>query len=57
MSDSCLKPLIPFPALLIKEGAEKTLVVADLHLGWDVSLIEKGILIPSQISRIQTKLL
>jgi putative SbcD/Mre11-related phosphoesterase len=57
MTESSLRPLIPFPALLIEEGSERTLVVADLHIGWEVSLVEKGIHIPSQISKIQTKLL
>jgi len=52
-----LKPLIPFPALLIEESSERTLVVADLHIGWEINLVEKGIHIPSQISRIQAKLL
>ena len=57
MPDSSLKPLVPFPALLIEEGSERTLVVADLHIGWEINLVEKGIHIPSQTARIQDKLL
>lgn len=57
MSESNLRPIIPFPALLLEEDAEKILIVADLHIGWEISLIEKGIYIPSQISRIQSKLI
>lgn len=57
MSGSSLRPLIPFPALLVEEGSERILVVADLHIGWEISLVEKGIHIPSQIARIQTRLL
>jgi putative SbcD/Mre11-related phosphoesterase len=57
MSGNNIRPLIPFPALLIEEGAEKILVVADLHIGWEINLVEKGIYIPSQMSKIQTKLM
>ncbi len=57
MLESSLRPLIPSQALLIEEGSERILVVADLHLCWEVSLVEKGIHIPSQTSRIQVKLL
>lgn len=57
MSQDHIRPCIPFPTLLIEEGAETILVVADLHIGWEVSLVEKGIHLPSQMSRLQTKLL
>ena len=57
MAGSSIRPLIPFPALLIEEGSERTLVVADLHIGWEINLVDKGIHIPSQIARLQTKLL
>lgn len=52
-----MRPLIPFPALLIEEGSERILVVGDLHIGWEISLTDRGIYIPSQVSKIQTKLL
>ena len=57
MSISNVKPLIPFPALLIEDDHERILVVSDLHIGWEISFADRGIYIPSQISRIQTKLL
>jgi putative SbcD/Mre11-related phosphoesterase len=57
MSSQILKPLIPFPALAIEDKSEKTLVIADLHLGWEVDLAAQGIHIPSQSSRILGKLL
>jgi len=57
MSANNVKPLIPFPALLIDDGYEKVLVVGDLHIGWEISLVDRGIYIPSQVSRLQLKLL
>lgn len=51
-----IRPLPPFPALLI-DGESKTLVVADLHLGFEFSLAEEGISIPSQMSRMRDDLL
>src|ERR1700756_615700 len=38
-----------------KEG-ERVLVVADLHLGWEVSLSHQGIHVPSQVPRLLEKL-
>ncbi len=57
MADFGIRPLIPFPALLIEDGSERALVVADLHVGWEINLVDKGIHIPSQIARIQAKLM
>jgi len=50
-------PLRPYPALLLKKGSERILVVADLHIGWEVRLAEQGIFVPSQTPRIQEKML
>jgi len=47
-----LMPTRPFPALLLKRKAERVLVVADLHIGWEVALAEKGIHVPSQTSKM-----
>ena len=52
-----IKPIQPYPALLLQKGSERVLVVADLHLGWEVLLIQKGVHIPSQTPRILDKLL
>jgi putative SbcD/Mre11-related phosphoesterase len=51
-----LKPLIPFPALVI-ENSEKILVVADLHIGWERAWSESGIYVPSQADKLGKKLL
>jgi putative SbcD/Mre11-related phosphoesterase len=49
--------LMPYPAALIKTAKTKTLVIADPHLGWEMSLQEKGIHVPSQTQKILKKLL
>ena len=51
-----LSLLWPHPAALIKNGKTKTLLIADPHLGWEMSLQEKGIHIPSQTPKILNKL-
>ena len=48
--------LMPHPAALIKSKEKKTLVVADPHLGWEISLQAKGIHIPSQTPKLLKKL-
>ena len=48
--------LMPHPAALIKTDSKKTLVIADPHLGWEMSLQEKGIHVPSQTPKILKKL-
>lgn len=52
-----LKPVKNFPALLHKQKQEKTLIIADLHLGWEINLTRKGIHVPSQMPKIRRKLL
>jgi uncharacterized protein len=49
--------LMPYPAALIRSIERKTLVVADPHLGWEISLQEKGIHIPSQTQKLLKKLI
>ena len=51
-----LKLLLPRPAALIKTRKNKTLVIADPHLGWEMALRDKGIHVPSQTPRILKKL-
>ncbi|MGF3522948.1 MAG: metallophosphoesterase, partial [Candidatus Bathyarchaeia archaeon] len=51
-----LKLLLPEPAALIKTAHAKTLVIADLHIGWELALKEKGIHLPSQTSNLLEKL-
>ncbi len=52
-----LSPLFPYPALLHRKGNERVLVVADLHIGWEVALADKGIHVPSQTPKMKEKLL
>lgn len=52
-----LKPLFPEPALLIKRGEYTVLTVADIHIGWEGSLSDYGIYIPSQTKRLLKKLI
>ena len=51
-----IKPLTPYPALLATENNKKTVVVADLHIGWEVSLAQEGVHVPSQTIKLQRKL-
>ncbi len=48
--------LTPNPAALIEAEGKRTMVIADPHLGWETSLQEKGIFVPSQSSKIAQKL-
>jgi putative SbcD/Mre11-related phosphoesterase len=50
-----LKLLLPHPAVLIKTGKTKTLVIADPHLGWEMALRDKGIHVPSQTPKLLQK--
>lgn len=52
-----IAPLTPYPAMLIRVGSERVLVVADLHIGWEAALAQKGVHIPSQTPKIQERLL
>jgi putative SbcD/Mre11-related phosphoesterase len=49
--------LLPHPAVLIKAGNTKTLVIADPHLGWEMALRDKGIHVPSQTPKLLQKLI
>ncbi len=57
MTNNLITPVKSFPALLLRKGSERVLVVADLHIGWEVSLAEKGIHVPSQTERILEKMM
>ncbi|MEM2272952.1 MAG: metallophosphoesterase [Candidatus Bathyarchaeia archaeon] len=51
-----LRPVSPYPALTINGDGEKALVISDLHLGWEASLSEKGVHVPSQTNKLLRKL-
>ncbi len=52
-----IKPIQPYPALLLRRKSERVLVVADLHLGWEVPLTHKGVHVPSQTPKILDRIL
>lgn len=43
--------------MLLRKGKERTLIVADLHVGWEVALADEGIHVPSQTFKMRDKLL
>ncbi|MEM3003744.1 MAG: metallophosphoesterase [Candidatus Bathyarchaeia archaeon] len=51
-----VNPVVPYPALLLKGGADRSLVISDLHIGWEASLAEQGLHIPSQAKKYAEKL-
>ena len=53
---SSLKPIDSEPALLLRKGSERVVVVGDLHIGWEVSLSQQGIHVPSQTSKMLGRL-
>lgn len=54
---SYLRPVESYPALLLDNLLEKVLVVADLHIGWEVSLAQRGIHVPSQTPKLLEKMI
>lgn len=42
--------------LLFVSGSEKSLIIGDLHMGWEASLAEKGLHIPSQAPKFLARL-
>jgi putative SbcD/Mre11-related phosphoesterase len=51
-----MTPLFPYPAALVKVEGTRTIVVADLHLGWEMALSERGIYVPTQMPKLLTRL-
>jgi putative SbcD/Mre11-related phosphoesterase len=49
-------PLTPHPAALVKTEKTRTLVVVDLHIGWEIALSERGIHVPTQTPKLMQKL-
>ena len=50
------KPIASEPALLLRHRGERVVVVGDLHIGWEVTLSQQGIHIPSQTSKMLQRL-
>ena len=53
---NALKPIGSEPALLLRHGSERVVVVGDLHIGWEVTLSQQGIHIPSQTGKMLERL-
>jgi putative SbcD/Mre11-related phosphoesterase len=51
-----ITPLFPYPAALIKTEKTRTMVIADLHIGWEMALSERGIHVPTQMPKLLAKL-
>jgi len=51
-----LEPVSPYPALLLRGSKDRILIIADLHIGWEVALSQQGIHIPSQTPKLVEKL-
>ena len=51
-----LKPIGSEPALLLRHKKERVVVVGDLHIGWEVTLSQQGIHIPSQTGKMLQRL-
>lgn len=52
-----LTPLPPYPAALLRIGNERTIAVADLHIGWEMALSDEGIHVPTQTPKLLKKML
>jgi hypothetical protein len=53
---NALKPIGSEPALLLRRGSERVVVIGDLHIGWEVTLAQQGIHIPSQTAKMLSRL-
>jgi putative SbcD/Mre11-related phosphoesterase len=53
---NALKPIGSEPALLLRHSKERVVVVGDLHIGWEVTLSQQGIHIPSQTGKMLQRL-
>lgn len=51
-----ITPLIPYQAAIIKTRKTRTLVIADLHIGWEIALSQRGIHVPTQTPKLLQKL-
>jgi putative SbcD/Mre11-related phosphoesterase len=51
-----ITPLTPYPAALFEIEKARIMVVADLHIGWEVALSKEGIHVPTQTPKLLAKL-
>jgi len=52
-----IKPIQPYPALILQNNHDRALVVADLHIGWERLLSQRGVHVPSQTPKIKNMML
>ena len=52
-----ITPLPPYPAALLKSRGTRLMAIADLHLGWEMSLSGEGIHVPTQTPKLLKKLI
>lgn len=53
-----ITPLPPYPAALLKlHDTRKLITIADLHIGWEISLSNEGMHVPSQTPKLLKRLL
>ena len=52
-----IKPVQPYPALMLQNNSERCLVIADLHIGWERLLSQRGVHVPSQTPKLKNSLL
>jgi len=57
LAEYSLAPVDASPALLLQGEYERVLVVGDLHIGWEVTLAQQGIHVPSQTSKLADQLI
>jgi len=48
--------LHPHPAALLETQQTRTMIIADLHIGWEISLAKQGIHVPAQAPKLLQKL-
>lgn len=51
-----MTPFWPYPAALVKAQKKRLMVIADLHIGWEMALSEKGIHVPTQTPKLLNRL-
>jgi putative SbcD/Mre11-related phosphoesterase len=51
-----IRLLTPHPAALAETQKTRILVIADLHIGWELALSKKGIHVPTQTQKLQQRL-
>jgi putative SbcD/Mre11-related phosphoesterase len=52
-----LAPVNASPSLLLQGEGERVLAVGDLHIGWEITLAQQGIHVPSQTSKLADRLI